>query len=177
MAKVKNNYVDNKTLYTAIVKYKTLQQDALESGSPPPRMPDTIGLAIMEMSRRMATKSNFSGYSFREDMVSDAIENGVSAIESFNPDKSDNPFGYLAITIYYAFLRRIQKEKRNLYTKYKVAENMIPDVEFQMLGSGETSPLLDVVTNPYMVSLAEKFEQTEADKTVKTVWKKKVPKK
>lgn len=176
MAKVreKNYYIDKKTLYTLIVKYKTQKQDAIDEGKPVPRMPDDIGMAIIDMATRMGTKSNFSGYTFIDEMISDAIEDGVKAIEAFDPDKTDNPFGYLAITIYYAFIRRIQKEKRNLYTKYKVAENMLPDVEFQMMGSDETSPLTDILNNPYMSSLADKIEnEDKAKPVIKTVWKKK----
>lgn len=167
------NYVDKKALYTAIVKYKTLQQDAITDGKPPPRMPDSIGRIIIDMSERMAMRKNFSGYSFKEDMISDAIADCVSAIEVFDPDRSDNPFGYLAITIYYAFIRRIQKEKKGLYAKYKVAENMLPDVEYQMMGSGETSPLNDILTNEYMMALAVKMEATTPSTEVKTVWKRK----
>lgn len=167
------NYVDKQALYTAIVKYKTLQLEAAEQGKPAPRMPDSIGSVILKMSQRMALRKNFSGYPFIDEMVDDAISDCVSAVEVFDPDKSQNPFGYLAITIYYAFLRRIQKEKKGLYTKYKMAESMLPDVEYQMMGSGETSPLADILTNEYMVSLAQKMETEQPKNEVKTVWKKK----
>ncbi len=173
MTQDKTNYVDKQVLYTAIVKYKTLQQECADQGKPPPRMPDSIGQMIITMSERMALRKNFSGYPFLDDMVSDAISDCVSAIEVFDPDRTQNPFGYLAITIYYAFIRRIQKEKKGLYAKYKIAESMLPDVEYQMMGSGEASPLNDILTNEYMVALAQKMETQVPKPEIKTVWKKK----
>ena len=56
-------------------------------------------------------------------MISDGVENCLQYIDNFNPDKSKNPFAYFTQIIYFAFLRRIQKEKKYLYTKYKASEN------------------------------------------------------
>jgi hypothetical protein len=174
--KVKNYYVDNAELYRVLKEYKEKDRMA-NSEETRPKIPDLVGKAIWDIAHKMATKSNFSGYSFIDEMIDDGIENAVAAIRSFNPDKSDNPFGYLTITVYYAFIRRIQKEKKNLYIKYKVAESMLPDVEFQMMGSGETSPLLDILQNPYMVELVNKMEteltDEEKEKKRSGVWKRK----
>jgi DNA-directed RNA polymerase specialized sigma24 family protein len=58
-------------------------------------------------------------------MISDGIENCINYFDNFDPSKSDNPFAYFTQIIYYAFLRRIQKEKKQVYTKHKIAENNI----------------------------------------------------
>ena len=174
MTQDNSNYVDKQQLYTAIVKYKTHQQEAKDAGRSPPRMPDNIGAIIILMTEKMALRKNFSGYPFIDDMKSDAIGDCVNAIEAFDPDRSFNPFGYLAITIYYAFIRRIQKEKKGLLAKYKLAESMLPDVEYKMMGSGEASPLNDILGNEYMIALVEKMENTDPKpQQVNTVWKKK----
>jgi DNA-directed RNA polymerase specialized sigma24 family protein len=59
---------------------------------------------------------------FREDMISDGIENCVQYIHNFNPERSQNPFAYFTQIIHYAFLRRIQKEKKQLEIKNKIIE-------------------------------------------------------
>jgi len=59
---------------------------------------------------------------FRDDMISDGIENCVQYIHNFNPEKSTNPFAYFTQIIHYAFLRRIQKEKKQLDIKTKIIE-------------------------------------------------------
>lgn len=69
----------------------------------------------------LATRPNFAGYTFRDDMVSYALENCIQYLHNFDPAKSQNPFAYFTQTIYYAFLRRIKHEKRETYRKYKYA--------------------------------------------------------
>lgn len=167
-----NYYVDKAALYQAVKDYKERERGA---NGEKPKIPDSIGRAILDIAENMASKYNFSGYPFLTEMIDDGIENAVSAIRSFDPNKSDNVFGYLSITIYYAFIRRIQKEKKALYAKYKLAERMLPDVEFQMMGSNETSPLTDILSNPYMIALVEKMEreltEDEKEKARSGVWK------
>lgn len=174
--KKKVYYVDNDALYEAIVQHKAREKKAREEGKPLPVLPNYIGTCIYEIATRMASKSNFYGYPFSDEMVGDAIENGVYAIHAFDPEKTRNPFGYLSVTVYYAFLRRIQKEKKGLLTKYKLAESMISDVDFAIDGTGEKSPLEDVLSNPYMQSLAKMHESSDEEKAAvkkgRGVWKK-----
>lgn len=157
-AKPTNHYIDNKTMYTALVKWRTECEDAEAAGKEKPRIPEYIGQCIYHIATRMATKYNFAHYSYNDDMVADALENATNAVYSFNTDKTNNPFGYFSIVIYYAFIRRIQKEKKQLYVKYKLAEAAKPSVEAQMHGSQETMPLEDILGNPYMQNLAKSFE-------------------
>lgn len=119
----KHNYVDNKKFLEEMVKFRESVIDAEEKGKPRPRVPFYIGDCIMKIATHLSYKPNFVNYSFREEMISDGIENCLQYIDNFNPEKSKNPFAYFTQIIYYAFLRRIQKEKRYLYTKYKATEN------------------------------------------------------
>lgn len=125
MAKKKTeHYVDNKKLYQAMVEYKDAIKEADESGDPRPPVTSYIGDCIMKIATHLSHKPNFINYPFKEEMICDGIENCLQYIDNFKPEKSQNPFSYFTQIIFYAFLRRIQKEKKHLYTKYKLAENL-----------------------------------------------------
>jgi DNA-directed RNA polymerase specialized sigma24 family protein len=117
------HYVDNKQLYAVIVEYKNQLEIAELNNQDPPPIPNYVGECILQIAKRLSTKPNFINYSYREEMISDGIENCISYFNNFDPSKSDNPFAYFTQIIYYAFLRRIQKEKKQVYIKHKTAEN------------------------------------------------------
>tara|TARA_B110000977_G_scaffold187382_1_gene254437 strand:+ start:184 stop:747 length:564 start_codon:yes stop_codon:yes gene_type:complete len=119
------NYVNNKDLLNALIEYKKLSLEAEDAGDGRPRVPDYIGTCIYQIATRLATKPNFSGYSYKEDMISDGIENCLLYIMNFNAEKSQNPFAYFTQIIWYAFLRRIAKEKKQMYIRFKSSQHMI----------------------------------------------------
>ena len=118
----KEHYVDNKRFYAEMIRYRDDRESALESGLSPPRVPNYIGDCIMRIAYKLSNKPNFINYPFKEEMIGDGIENCIMYVDNFNPDKSTNPFAYFTQIIYYAYLRRIEKEKKALYTKYKATE-------------------------------------------------------
>jgi hypothetical protein len=117
------NYVDNKQLYATILDYKANVKQAKEDSTDKPHIPNYVGECILLIAQRLATKPNFINYSYRDEMISDGIENCISYFDNFDPAKSDNPFAYFTQIIYYAFLRRIQKEKKQVYIKHKTSEH------------------------------------------------------
>ncbi len=117
------HYVDNKQLYAVIIEHKTSVKAAKDIGQTPPPIPNYVGECILMIAKRLSTKPNFVNYSYRDEMISDGVENCISYFHNFDPSKSDNPFAYFTQIIYYAFLRRIQKEKKQIYIKHKTAEN------------------------------------------------------
>ena len=121
--KRKKHYVNNPDFLAAIVEYKKSLKEAKEKGKPLPKIPNYIGECIIKIATRLATKPNFSGYSYKDEMISDGIENCFACVTNFNEEKTQNPFAYFTQVIYYAFLRRIQKEKKQTYIQYKVLEN------------------------------------------------------
>jgi DNA-directed RNA polymerase specialized sigma subunit len=123
--KTARNYVNNKDLLEALIEYQKQCKEAEESGDDLPRVPDYVGMCIFQIATRLATKPNFSGYSYKDDMISDGIENCLLYINNFNPEKSQNPFAYFTQIIWYAFLRRIQKEKKQMYIRFKSSQSMI----------------------------------------------------
>lgn len=130
MAKKKEeskHYIDNKQFLAALVEYKKEVNRAKRNNEERPQVPDYIGDCFIKIANHLAYKSNFINYSFREDMILDAIENCLIYMDNFDPKKSSNPFAYFTQITYYAFLRRIQKEKKHLQTKYRYIESL--DIE------------------------------------------------
>ncbi len=124
MAKRKRSehYVNNKEFLAALIKYREDKEIALIQGKPKPPIPRYIGECFLKIANHLSFKPNFVNYMFKEDMISDGIENCVQYIHNFNPEKSQNPFAYFTQIIHYAFLRRIQREKRQLEIKNKILE-------------------------------------------------------
>ena len=123
MAKKKSeHYVNNKELLEAMVVYRTKYIKSKESGSPKPQISNYLGECFLKIATHLSYKPNFVNYMFREDMISDGIENCVQYIHNFNPERSQNPFAYFTQIIHFAFLRRIQKEKKQLEIKNKIIE-------------------------------------------------------
>ena len=124
MAAKSNHYVNNADLLKALKDYKQQVKDAEESGDPKPQVSNYIGECILKIANHLSYKPNFINYTYREEMISDGIENCLMYIDNFNPEKSSNPFAYLTQIIYYAFIRRIQKEKRQTLIKGKMIMDM-----------------------------------------------------
>ena len=116
------HYVNNKEFLAAIVAYKTAVAEAVELEKPKPRITNYLGECFLKIATHLSYKPNFVNYMFKEDMISDGIENCVQYIHNFDPEKSQNPFAYFTQIIHYAFLRRIQKEKKQLEIKNKILE-------------------------------------------------------
>jgi DNA-directed RNA polymerase specialized sigma24 family protein len=160
------NYVNNKDFLEALVQYKKSCQEAEDAGDERPRVPDYIGTCIYQIGTRLATKPNFSGYSYKEDMISDGIENCLLYINNFDSEKSSNPFAYFTQIIWYAFLRRIAKEKKQMYIRFKSSQHMIST------GGTYTGENLEIHLNTaadYMNDFVRDFE----DKIAKDKAKKK----
>ena len=116
------HYVNNKEFLAALIKYREDKEIAEIQGKPKPPIPRYIGECFLKIANHLSFKPNFVNYMFKEDMISDGIENCVQYIHNFNPEKSQHPFAYFTQIIHYAFLRRIQREKRQLEIKNKILE-------------------------------------------------------
>ena len=116
------HYVNNKEFLAALIKLREDREIAEIRGKEKPRIPRYIGECFLKIATHLSFKPNFVNYMFKEDMISDGIENCVQYIHNFNPEKSQNPFAYFTQIIHYAFLRRIQKEKKQLEIKNKILE-------------------------------------------------------
>ena len=117
------HYIDNKEFHKAMIAWKELCKEAEEAGEERPQVTNYIGECFLKIANGLSYRPNFINYTYRSEMVSDGIENCLQYIHNFNPEKSTNPFAYFTQIIYYAFLRRIQKEKKQTHIKNKMIEN------------------------------------------------------
>ena len=122
MARKKQHYVDNEKFLVVMSEYREEYLRAKDEDIELPIIPDYAGECFLKIAERLSHRPNFINYAFREEMVSDGIENCVMYASNFNPEKSSNPFAYFTQITYYAFLRRIEKEKKQLYIKYKTMD-------------------------------------------------------
>ena len=131
MAKKKSeHYIDNQHFFQEMQAWKILVEEADKSGANHPPVTHYIGECFMKIAENLSRKPNFINYPYRDEMISDGIENCLLYAYNFDPSKSKNPFSYFTQIIYYAFLRRIQKEKKQAYIKLKKIE--MSDVDSQM---------------------------------------------
>ena len=120
--KKSEHYVNNKEFLAAMVEYKKLVNKAKREGRKDPRVPDYIGECFLKIANHLSYRPNFINYTYRDDMISDGIENCLQYLNNFNPDTSNNPFAYFTQIIYYAFIRRIQKEKKQTTIKQRMIQ-------------------------------------------------------
>jgi hypothetical protein len=118
------HYVNNADFLAAIVVYREQVAHAKEHGLEKPMISNYIGECILKIGTHLSYKPNFINYSYREDMILDGVENCIQYIDNFDPAKSNNPFAYFTQIIYYAFLRRIAKEKKQSYIKGRLIQDM-----------------------------------------------------
>jgi hypothetical protein len=124
MATKQKHYINNADFLQALVDYQDGCKEAKENKTEPPPIPNYIGECFMKIAEGLSHKPNFINYTYRDEMMSDGIENCLMYFGNFDATKSKNPFAYFTQIIYYAFLRRIQKEKKQTYVKYKATQQM-----------------------------------------------------
>lgn len=117
------HYVNNKSLYEHMKVYIEEYNASKENNTEPPKIPNYIGECIFLICNKLSYKPNFMNYSYRDEMISDGLENCIASVNNFNPEKSNNPFAYFTQIAWNAFLRRIAKEKKQTYIKHKNLEN------------------------------------------------------
>lgn len=163
------NYVNNAEFLESIIKYKEACNDAENSGDDLPRIPNYIGTCLYKIATRLASRPNFSGYSYKDDMISDGLENAIQALGNFDPSKSSNPFAYFTQIIWYAFLRRIDKEKKQLYIKHKVIENSVIQGTIIEKNDGDSGDAAYIdLNNSYMSDFVKNYEANiEKKKAIK----------
>jgi len=152
MAKAKN-YINNKTLYAAMIQYKNSLKEAEEKNKSKPQVSRYIGESILLICNNLAKKPNFSGYTYKQDMISDGIIDCISAVDNFDPDKTNNPFAYFTQIAWNAFIRRIHKEKKQTYIKHKNFEN-----SFLMNELWEGDSNMQMVANEYSSEVVKSYE-------------------
>lgn len=124
------HYIDNVKFCKSMVEWKKLVKEAENCGEKRPPVTDYIAESFLKISEHLSHRPNFINYPFREDMIGDGVENCILYAHNFDPSKSSNPFSYFTQIIYYAFLRRIEKEKKQAFVKYKCLQMKDVDGKF-----------------------------------------------
>ena len=128
----KEHYVNNKEFLLAMINYRKAVNKAKREKKPKPPVTDYIGSCFLKIANHLSYRPNFINYTFRDDMISDGIENCLQYLDNFNPKTSNNPFAYFTQIIYYAFVRRIQKEKKQVTIKNRlITESNYDDMTLQ----------------------------------------------
>jgi len=112
----KSNYIDNAKLLEEVIKYKKAIAD---NGGKFVPVTEELAKYFILIANNLSSKGNFISYSWKDEMISDGIENCIQYAANFNPEKSTNAFTYFSTIMFYAFVRRIKKENKQLYCKYK----------------------------------------------------------
>ena len=163
----KLHYVDNAKFLEAMTEYKRDYNLALKNNKELPPVSEYLGSVFLKIAQRLSFRPNFINYTFKNDMISDGIENCLHYIHNFNPEKSNNPFAYFTQIIYYAFIRRIQKEKKQLYIKYKTMQNVEQGSDFD----GDANVSIDDYRNSDFKTMVDdfvvNFEKSKKKKTIK----------
>lgn len=172
---MKNEYVNKQKFLEELIKHKAKVQEAKKNNTEPPRVPEYIGSCILAIAENLSRSKNFMGYSYRQEMISDAVENCLQYLDNFDPtiigkSGTSEPFSYFTQFCYYAFLRRIAKEKKQQYIKAKSMVNM--QLYYDLNGEDSDSVTTKFLPNESLNSVIETFEATLEKK--KTVKKKKI---
>ena len=123
----KPHYVNNRDFSEAVVNHVSKTNEAIKNGTPEPRIPEYIGECFLKIAEGLSHKPNFLRYTYRDEMVMDAVENCIKAINNYNIEAATrtgkpNAFAYFTQISYFAFLRRIAKEKKQQDIKLKWIE-------------------------------------------------------
>ena len=156
--KQNEHYVNNKEFTQAVSEFNQACKLAESKGKTPPRMTEYIGECIYKIATRLSTRPNFINYTYRDEMICDAIENCIQYIGNFNQEKSNNPFAYITQICYFAFLRRIQKEKKEVFIKQKSIEEANITMDAYTTIDGEHDPTL---TNTNVEWMQENMNRVE----------------
>jgi len=162
MSKQKH-YINNEDFLKALIDYKNLCELADQEKKSSPSIPNYIGECFMKIAEGLSHKPNFINYTYRDEMISDGIENCLMYFNNFDPTKSKNPFAYFTQIVYYAFLRRIQKEKKYMYIKYKSTEQngILDEYDMMDLENG-TSKQFELYDN--ISEFIENYEEVQQKK-------------
>jgi hypothetical protein len=161
------NYVDNVRFHTDIISYHEQCAEAKRLGKQKPDIPAYSSECILLMADRVANMKSFISYSYRDEMIDDAIENCVMYFDRFDPFKWKNPFAYFTTVIQYAFIRRINKEERNRYIIYKMFDTTVIGTEYEALMVDDDNNLVHAKTYDNILDFINTFEEREKRKKEK----------
>lgn len=157
------SYINNKEFYKAIKEYHDAHKENKKT-----RIPNRVGECFLQIAKNLSKKASFSGYPFVEEMISDAVFDCVRYADKFDPDRFNNPFAYFTQICWNAFIRRIKKEKKHLYSTYKyINQSEIFGLLQQSSDADESRMLQDIGYSESARENMDRFVQDFEDKLEK----------
>ena len=161
-----NHYINNQEFLAALLEHREKVLANKEAGTEAPQISNYLGDCFIKIARHLSYKSNFINYSYKDEMISDAIENCLAVVNNFDPAKSKNPFAYFTQITFFAFVRRIQREKKQMATKFRYIDQLdVNDLVTQEHDNGEFQ-------NQFLEYLKTQMDTYEYDKVTSTIAKK-----
>jgi hypothetical protein len=161
-----NHYISNPEFLAALLEHRAKVLANKEAGIDPPQISNYLGDCFIKIARHLSYKSNFINYSYKDEMISDAIENCLAVVNNFDPAKSKNPFAYFTQITFYAFVRRIQREKKQMATKFRYIDQLdVNSLVTQEHDNGDFQ-------NQFLEYLKTQMDNYEYEKVTSTIAKK-----
>lgn len=164
------HYVSKEDFYQALIIRNKLVKEAEDADEPKPQANDFIGTCVIDICTNLAKKHQFSGYHFKDEMIADAIYHCIRYIDSFDVEKSDNPFSYFTQAAYYQFIKRIQQEKEQLYIRCKATQSsaMLNETsESDSAGNDMPTNILGDMDTDFMDAYILEYEAKDVAKKLK----------
>lgn len=120
---MQGHYVNSAELYRALVEWKKERVAAQQANRPATPLPDFVAECVYKIAEGFSMKGQFARYTYREDMIGEAMRNCLLYLHNFDPDKSENAFAYVTEIIKRAFVGYLEKEESQLYVKMKVVQD------------------------------------------------------
>lgn len=160
------HYINNAEFLAALLEHREKVLQAREAETDPPPISNYLGDCFIKIAKHLSYKSNFINYSYKDEMISDAIENCLAVVNNFDPAKSKNPFAYFTQITFFAFVRRIQREKKQMATKFRYIDQLdVSEIVTQEHDNGEFQ-------NQFLEYLKTQMDNYEYEKVTSTIIKK-----
>jgi len=161
------HYIDNAKFFEEMKAYHEAYHEAKAASKPKPRLSDYAGSCFIKIAERLSLSPMFRNYPFREEMVAHGIENCVQCAHSFNPSTTQNPFAYFTQVTYWAFFRKMQDEKKQLYIRAKMAlrsDSLDVLAAFQDESQADDNGNAIAIDTTYLSDFVRKYEEGQAIK-------------
>lgn len=163
------HYVNNREFSTAVIDFVNQVREAEEALEPMPQVTPYIAECFLRIAERLSYKSNFINYTYREEMVMDAVENCLKAVMNYDVDAATrsgrpNAFAYFTQISWYAFIRRINKEKKQQEIKMRYLSKIDLDDFVEGQFDKDEDPEMYTAVTSYIDSLREKMDELQVEK-------------
>ena len=122
-------YVDKEHFTRCVIAEAREIRTAIANGDELPQISDYVAECIFKICTKLSNSGKFRSYTFLEEMVGDSIVDCVAAVKNFDPEAKTrsgkpNAFGYFTQVAWFAFLRRINTEKKQWAKQNKIRSTL-----------------------------------------------------